>query len=69
MPPADQLAHVTGALVLGAIGAVLAFAVDVEVDWIDVNVAGMIILIVGCIYLLFALLLAFDVLPRRGPRR
>lgn len=40
---------ITGSLVLLAIGAILAFAVDIDTEGIDLNTVGVILMIVGAI--------------------
>jgi hypothetical protein len=51
-------------LVLIAVGAVLAFALDYEVvSGIDINVIGMILMVVGVIGLLFSLLFLASFAP------
>jgi hypothetical protein len=46
-----------GSLVLVAVGAILAFAVSVEADGFDINMIGVILMIVGAIGLLASFLL------------
>ena len=46
-----------GSLFLIAVGAILAFAVSVEADGFDINMIGVILMIVGCIGLLASFLL------------
>jgi hypothetical protein len=40
---------ITGSLVLLAIGAILAFAVNIDTEGIDLNTVGVILMIVGAI--------------------
>jgi hypothetical protein len=46
-----------GSLFLVAVGAILAFAVSVEADGFDINMIGVILMIVGAIGLLVSFLL------------
>jgi hypothetical protein len=56
--------YIGGALILIAIGAVLRWAVNVESSIINIQLAGLIILIVGIIGLIVALFFWFT---HRGP--
>jgi hypothetical protein len=58
--------YVGGALILIAIGAVLRWAVDVKTSVIDINLAGLIVFIVGIVGLIVSLVLWFS---HRGPGR
>lgn len=40
-----------------AVGALLAFAVDFQLWWLDINVAGWVLIVVGVLGLLLTLLL------------
>jgi hypothetical protein len=40
-----------------AVGALLAFAIDYQLWWLDINVAGWVLMIVGVLALLLTLLL------------
>lgn len=40
-----------------AVGALLAFAVDYELWWLDLNVAGWVLMVVGALGLLLTILL------------
>jgi hypothetical protein len=50
-------------LMLIAIGAILAFAVDVAVSGLDINVVGAILMIVGIVGLAFSLLFLASFAP------
>ena len=54
-------------IVLIAIGAILKYAVTVEVDAIDLQVVGTILMIVGIIGLAISLLYTFVLADRRRP--
>ena len=47
-----------GSIFLIAIGAIIAFAVDVQVGWLDLEVVGWVLMVAGVIAL--ALLLAYS---------
>lgn len=49
-----------------AIGAILAFAVDAEVDGIQLDTVGIILMIVGAIGLLISLVFASSLTSRRS---
>jgi len=55
-------------LMLFAVGAVLAFAVDVQTSGIDLNTVGVILMVVGLIGLLMSLMFLGG-LDMFGPRR
>lgn len=40
-----------------AVGALLAFAIDFQLWWLDINVAGWVLMVVGVLALLLTLLL------------
>jgi hypothetical protein len=40
-----------------AVGALLAFAIDYQIWWLDINVAGWVLMVVGVLALLLTLLL------------
>jgi hypothetical protein len=40
-----------------AVGALLAFAIDYQLWWLDINVAGWVLMVVGVLALLLTLLL------------
>jgi hypothetical protein len=46
-------------LVLIAIGAILNYAVTAEVDWIDIQTCGVILMIIGIVGLILSLLYTF----------
>ena len=52
-------------LFLVAVGAILRFAVTADVDWIDLETVGLILMIVGVVGLLLGLSLFFA--SRRDP--
>ena len=54
-------------IVLIAVGAILKYAVTVEVDAIDLQVVGTILMIVGIIGLAISLLYTFVLADRRRP--
>ena len=56
--------YIGGALILIAIGAVLRWAVNVETEVIDIQLAGLIVFIIGVVAFLAAMVLWFT---RRGP--
>lgn len=62
----------TGAIVLVALGAILAFAVNVDVQGIDINMIGMILIGVGIAG--FIISVTLDLIPNKkqvresGPR-
>ncbi|HEY8471856.1 MAG TPA: DUF6458 family protein [Natronosporangium sp.] len=47
-----------------AVGAILAFAVDFQLWWLDINVAGWVLMVVGVV----GLILTMVVWSRRRPR-
>ncbi len=47
---------ITGSLVLLAIGAILAFAVDIDTEGIDLNTVGVILMVVGIIGALLSMM-------------
>lgn len=49
-----------------AIGAILAFAIDAEVDGIQLDTVGIILMIVGAIGLLISLVFASSLTSRRS---
>ena len=55
-------------LLLIAVGAVLAFAVNLQTTGIDLNVVGVILLVVGLVGLVFSMI-ALEGLFASGPRR
>ena len=58
-------------LVLIAVGAILAFAVDYEISGVDIQTIGWILVVVGIIGLVFSLLFLSTFAPfggTRGPR-
>ena len=55
-------------IVLIAAGAILKYAVTVEVDAIDLQVVGTILMIVGILGLALSLLYTFVLADRRRPR-
>jgi len=57
-----------GSLLLIALGAVLAWAIDYQVAGIDIKVIGAILLIVGVIGLLLSVLFWASFAPFRGNR-
>jgi hypothetical protein len=56
-------------LLLIAVGAILAFAVDYSVTGVDINVIGTILIVVGIIGLVFSLLFLASFSPFGGERR
>jgi heme/copper-type cytochrome/quinol oxidase subunit 2 len=54
-------------IVLIAIGAVLKYAVNADVDAIDIQVVGTILMIVGILGLVISLLYTFVLADRRRP--
>ena len=52
-------------IVVMAVGAVMAFAVEKDVEWLDVDTAGWILVVVGAITLLWSLLVATQIGPWR----
>jgi hypothetical protein len=57
---------------LFALGAILAWAVTAEVEGLDLEAMGIILMAVGGLGFFFSLLLFYDVVPsrrRRGPER
>lgn len=56
--------HIGVSLFLLAIGAILTFAVNVSISGLDLNTVGIILMIVGAVYLLLSLIL----LASRGGR-
>ena len=48
-----------------AVGAVLAFAIERDLDWINVQTAGWILIVVGALGLMWSLLVAQSVGPWR----
>ena len=54
-------------IVLIAIGAILKYAVNADVDAIDVQVVGTILMIVGILGLVISLLYTFVLADRRRP--
>lgn len=46
-----------GSIFLIAVGAILAFAVDYQLWWLDIQVAGWVLMVVGVLGLLLTLLL------------
>ena len=55
-------------LILIAIGAILAFAVDAQVSGLDINAVGAILMIVGIIGMAFSLLFLASFAPFGGGR-
>ena len=53
-------------LILIAIGAILAFAVDAQVSGLDINAVGAILMIVGIIGMAFSLLFLASFAPFGG---
>ena len=47
---------ITGSLVLLAIGAILAFAVEIDAEGIDLNTVGVILMVVGIIGALLSMM-------------
>ena len=56
-------------LILIAVGAILAMAVDYTVSGIDINAIGVILIVVGVIGLLFSMLFLASFAPFGGDRR
>ena len=56
-------------LVLIAVGAILAMAVDYQTAGIDINAIGVILMVVGVIGLVFSLLFLASFAPFGGERR
>ncbi|HEX8054172.1 MAG TPA: DUF6458 family protein [Thermoleophilaceae bacterium] len=54
-------------IVLIAIGAILKYAVNADVDAIDIQVVGTILMIVGILGLVISLLYTFVLADRRRP--
>ena len=52
-------------IVLFVIGAILEFALNIQVTWIDLHLVGYILMIAGAVVLLLSLIL---MLTRRGRR-
>lgn len=46
-----------GSIFLIAVGAVLAFAVDYQIWWLDINVAGWVLMVAGALGLIVTLVL------------
>jgi hypothetical protein len=46
-----------GSIFLIAVGALLAFAVDYQLGWLDVNMAGWVLMIVGVLGLVLTMVL------------
>lgn len=57
-----------GSLVLIALGAILYWAVSVEAEGLDINMIGLILLIVGVIGLVLTLLLTASAATTEGDR-
>jgi hypothetical protein len=55
-------------LMLIAVGAILAFAVDAQVSGIDINTVGAILLVVGIIGIAFSMLFLASFAPFGGGR-
>ncbi len=49
-----------------AVGAILAFAIDVTAEGVNLNTVGVILMVVGAIGLLASLVLASSLTGRRG---
>jgi hypothetical protein len=56
-------------LVLIAVGAILAMAVDYQTAGIDINAIGVILMVVGVVGLVFSLLFLASFAPFGGERR
>ena len=56
-------------LVLLAVGAILAMAVDYQASGIDINAVGVILMVVGLVGLLFSLLFLASFAPFGAERR
>jgi hypothetical protein len=65
-----RLVTIGTSLVLIAIGAILKYAVTAEIDFIDIQTAGVILMIIGIVGLILSLLYTFvwsDTARRRSP--
>lgn len=51
-----------------AVGAILAFAIDITTEGVDLNTIGIILMIVGALGLLVSLVLASNLMSRSGDR-
>lgn len=56
-------------LVLIAVGAILAMAVDYQASGVDINAIGVILMVVGVVGLVFSLLFLASFAPFGGERR
>ena len=54
-------------IVLFAIGAILEFALNVQVSWIDLHLVGYILMIAGAVVFLLSLILLITRRSRRTP--
>jgi hypothetical protein len=61
--------HFTMSLLVVAVGAILAFAVTAEADWIDLGAAGVVLIVIGVAYFVIALLMLGDLWPPGRARR
>lgn len=52
-------------IALFVIGAILVFAVNVQIDWIDLDIVGYILMVAGALGLIIGLIL---LIARRGRR-
>jgi hypothetical protein len=62
-----------GSLFLITVGAILRYAITADVDWININTAGLILMVIGVIGLLFGIYFTFvrgedpEIATRRPP--
>lgn len=62
-----------GSLFLITVGAILRYAITADVDWININTAGLILMVIGVLGLLLGIYFTFvkgedpDVAARRPP--
>jgi hypothetical protein len=61
--------NIGASIFLIALGAILAFAVTVQMEGIDLNMVGVILMVLGVIYLLLSLLFWADFAPYSTRRR
>jgi hypothetical protein len=64
-----SVTNIGASIFLIALGAILAFAVTVQIEGIDLNMVGVILMVLGVIYLLLSLLFWADFAPYNTRRR
>jgi hypothetical protein len=63
------VANIGASIFLIALGAILAWAVTIELEGIDINMIGLILMIVGLVYLALSVLFWTEFSPFSARRR